>query len=195
GARSTTSSTAARLFSPAPALMVSSTWDSNVSPSSSTAAMPPCAQAVEPADISPLETTATLQVAARSSASVRPAAPEPMTRTSKVYRSSRDMQRRLLLGGGLGQPEEHVLQVRLLRRHILDAAAAGGQRRQHLPRIGAALVIRNGDAAAAAQFRVERSQNLGHRIQIAVDGHHHHLVVRLRHEGVLGLVGDHLPLI
>jgi hypothetical protein len=82
GAPSTTNSTVARSLSPAPAIIVSSIWLSNVSPGSSTAAIPPCAQAVEPSFNCPLASTVTLKRSARLSAAVSPAAPEPMISTS-----------------------------------------------------------------------------------------------------------------
>ena len=50
---------------------------SKLSPSSSTAAIPPCAQPVAPSPSAPLAITATLRVSARLSAAVSPAAPEP----------------------------------------------------------------------------------------------------------------------
>ena len=87
GAFSTTISTVARSLSPAPAIMVSSIWLSNVSPGSSTAAMPPCAQAVDPSAKPPLASTVTLKRWARLSAAVSPAAPDPMTRMSLLWGS------------------------------------------------------------------------------------------------------------
>ena len=55
---------------------------SNVSPASRTAAMPPCAHAVDPPVSEPLASTTTLRVSASASAAVSPAAPDPMTRMS-----------------------------------------------------------------------------------------------------------------
>ena len=83
GAFSTTNSTARRSLSPAPATIVSSIWLSKVSPRSRTAAMPPCAQAVEPADSAPFDSTTTRARSARLSAAVSPAAPDPTMTTSK----------------------------------------------------------------------------------------------------------------
>jgi len=54
GACSTTKRVAARLHSPAPATNVSSTWDWTLSVPESTAAMPPCAQELEPLFKAPL---------------------------------------------------------------------------------------------------------------------------------------------
>ena len=82
GARSITNSTVSRRLSPAPATMVSRTWFSKVSPASSTAAIPPCAQAVDPPVSEPLASTRTRRVSASASAAVSPAAPEPITTTS-----------------------------------------------------------------------------------------------------------------
>jgi hypothetical protein len=55
---------------------------SNVSPASSTAAMPPCAQAVDPPVSVPLAMTSTRSLRRSASAAVSPAAPEPMMMTS-----------------------------------------------------------------------------------------------------------------
>src|SRR5690606_10065244 len=85
GACSITNSTVSRRLSPAPATIVSRIWSSNVSPASSTAAMPPCAQAVDPLVSVPLATTRTLRSVASLNAAVRPAAPEPMMRTSYCW--------------------------------------------------------------------------------------------------------------
>lgn len=82
GAWAITYSTTSRSLSPAPAIMVSRTWFSKVSPASSTAAIPPCAQAVAPSLRPPLASTSTRLVSASASAAVSPAAPEPITRTS-----------------------------------------------------------------------------------------------------------------
>src|SRR3546814_9949082 len=62
--------------------MVSSMWLSNVSPGSSTAAIPPCAHAVEPDEMLDFASTTTFSLGARVSAAVSPAAPEPMMMTS-----------------------------------------------------------------------------------------------------------------
>ena len=82
GAFSTTNSTVARLLSPAPATIVSSIWFAKLSPGSSTAAIPPCAQAVAPSEIDPFANTTTLREVANCNAAVKPAAPDPMIRTS-----------------------------------------------------------------------------------------------------------------
>ena len=68
---------------PAPATRVSATWDSMLSSSSNTAAIPPCACQVEPSVNLPLLSTLTLHTCANLRArGMRPAAPLPMTNTS-----------------------------------------------------------------------------------------------------------------
>ncbi|MDT4833307.1 hypothetical protein FQZ97_669070 [compost metagenome] len=83
GAPSTTKRVASGSHRPAPATSVSSTWASKLSPAASTAAMPPCAQALEPSFSARLVSTATRCVGARCSAAERPARPLPTIRTSK----------------------------------------------------------------------------------------------------------------
>ena len=118
--RSTTCSTTSRSLSPAPAIIVSWTCASKLSPSSSTAAIPPCAQPVAPSPSAPLAITATLRVSARLSAAVSPAAPEPTISTSALA----------LMRPGLrvDQAQEHVLEVgvagRARRRSPSPSAAA-----------------------------------------------------------------------
>ena len=62
GRASTTCSTTSGSLRPAPAIIVSLMWASKLSPSSSTAAIPPCAQPVAPSPSAPLAMTATLRV-------------------------------------------------------------------------------------------------------------------------------------
>ena len=76
---------AAGSFKPAPAMMVSCTWASKLSSGASTAAMPPCAQALEPSVRARLVTIATRCVGARRSAADNPARPLPTIRTSKTW--------------------------------------------------------------------------------------------------------------
>ena len=102
-----TNSTVARLLRPAPAIIVSSIWLSNVSPASSTAAIPPCAQPVAPSESEPFASTATLKRSARLSAAVSPAAPEPMMMMS--YSANSLCPR---------QVQENMLEIGLARRHI-----------------------------------------------------------------------------
>src|SRR3546814_8594123 len=146
GAFSTTNSTALRLLSPAPAVMVSSRWLSNVAPGSSTAAIPPCAQAVEPAEMSALARTITLALVARLSAAVRPAAPDPITITSASNSA---------IGRRPRQIEENIVQIRLLRRNVDDAEPRRRQRAKPLARVHLALVVadRNGALAGGGGFR------------------------------------------
>ena len=81
----TSTSTAAGSHSPTPATRVSAACSSGVSYGSSTAAMPPCAQRVEPSSMWTLVTTVTCSPASRRcSAAVSPATPEPTTTTSVV---------------------------------------------------------------------------------------------------------------
>ena len=68
--------------SPAPALIVSDTCASTESLSCKTAAIPPCAQNVDPAPSWLLDTTPTLKLLGSCSARLRPAAPLPIIRTS-----------------------------------------------------------------------------------------------------------------
>ncbi len=85
GADSTTCSTTRMSLRPAPAIIVSLTCASKLSPSSSTAAIPPWARALALSPSAPLAITATWCRSARLSAAVSPAAPEPTMRTSAVW--------------------------------------------------------------------------------------------------------------
>ena len=105
-----------RSLRPAPAIIVSLTCASKLSPSSSTAAIPPCAQRVAPSPSAPLAITATLCVSARLSAAVSPAAPEPTIRTSAVVLHAASCV-------GRRQAEEHVLEVGIAGRDVDDREA------------------------------------------------------------------------
>ena len=83
GAFSTTWRVAGRSLRPAPATSVSWIWASKLSPSASTAAMPPWACWLAPSSRPRLVSTATRCVAASSSAAVSPARPLPTMSTSK----------------------------------------------------------------------------------------------------------------
>ncbi len=85
GACSTAKRVAARSHRPAPAVRVSCTWVSKLSPSASTAAMPPCAQLLAASPTPRLVITATRCRAARCSAADRPARPLPTMRTSNSW--------------------------------------------------------------------------------------------------------------
>jgi hypothetical protein len=65
--------------------------------------MPPCAHAVDPPEMPPLASTATLSSGAMLSAALSPAAPEPMMTTSNSV---------LAIGvRGAGEAQEHILEI------------------------------------------------------------------------------------
>jgi hypothetical protein len=82
---------------PAPATRVSCTWASKLSSSASTAAMPPCAQALEPSLMAAFGEHATRCVGARCSAADRPAKPLPTIRTSNCCKVWGEVVIQLLL--------------------------------------------------------------------------------------------------
>ena len=85
--------------------------------------MPPCAHAVDPSDSPPFAITATrLPAAASVNAAVRPAAPEPMIRASKVS----------VNGTSPRQIEEDVFEVGLARRDVDDAETCRADCREHV---------------------------------------------------------------
>src|SRR5258708_985402 len=169
GAFSTTNSTVARRLRPAPAIIVSSMWLSKVSPGSITAAIPPCAQAVEPDDKPALARTTTRWLSARLSAAVSPAAPEPTTTTSKA-RSAIDRP--------AGQFEEDILEIGLAGRDVDDAEASRLQRRQHLAGIHPVLAVGDRDGARADQLDLVEAACARRLGEVAVDGHLHRLFPR-----------------
>src|SRR3954469_3213836 len=108
GACSTTKRVAAGSDRPAPAMKVSLSCESKLSLRSITAAMPPCAQPLEPSLMARLVRMATRCVGARCRAADRPARPLPTMRTSKsrVVGWLKARLRSLLLCGLVG--EAHV---------------------------------------------------------------------------------------
>src|SRR5690606_36282552 len=187
GAFSTTNSTVARLLRPAPAIIVSSIWLSNVSPGSSTAAIPPWAWAVEPSLSAPLAMTPTLNRPARLSAAVSPAAPEPMTRTSK---------RRSTIGPGrAGEIEEHVLEIRLAGRDVDHAESLALDGGEHLAGVGAVLAIGDDEHPIALELDLVEDPRVGCMGDVAVDDDLDHLLLRLRDQRLRRVVRDHLAVI
>ena len=115
GAASTTCSTTSRSLRPAPAIIVSLTCASKLSPSSSTAAIPPCAQPVAPSPSSPLAITATLRVLGEVERRGQPgrarADDEDVVAVELMRPRSRD------------QAQEHVLEVGVAGRDVDDRRA------------------------------------------------------------------------
>ena len=151
GARPTTCSTTARSFRPAPATIVSSTWSAKLSPASSTAAIPPCAQAVEPSSNPPLASTATRQWDGRLSAAVSPAAPEPTITTSKG----------LVMGTGCRRGVE-----RGQRRRPLDRGVRSGRVRRmddRITRLERLAALHREGALSDDEFRNEKLRVLAGR--------------------------------
>src|SRR5688572_20111733 len=167
GAFSTTNSTARRSLRPAPAPIVSSIWLSNVSPGSSTAAIPPWAHAVDPALISPLARTATLRSEARLSAALSPAAPEPSTTTSKA--------RSAMLAAGAGKVEEHVLEVGFAGRNVDDPEALALERGEHFAGIHPVLAVGDGEGSLSGQLDLVEAGRLRRCLDVAVDDDLDHL--------------------
>ena len=167
----------ARLLSPAPAIIVSRTCASKLSPSSSTAAIPPWAQPVAPSLSLPLAITPTLQArGARLIAAVpNPAAPDPTTMHVKNARRSS-------IGVRLsGQAQEYVLKIRIARRNIDNAQAfAVVARRAPSPaftlsfRYVISIVRRAGDAQSRSK---QAASGAPLRSRSTVD--HHRLVLSL----------------
>jgi hypothetical protein len=174
---------------PRPRSSCRSIWLSNVSPASSTAAMPPCAQAVEPPVSAPLAMTSTrLMRSASVSAAVSPAAPEPMMMTSYLFDRTIMPPRR--------QIQEHVLQIRLTRRDIDDAEARRLHRVQHLARIGAALSVADGEGALAGLLAPCRSWDARAASATSlVDRHDHDLFLRHVDQLARRLVRDQLAVV
>src|SRR5690606_35866405 len=160
GAFSTTNSTVSRRFRPAPATIVSLIWFSNVSPASSTAAIPPCAQAVDPPASSPLASTSTLCVRASVIAALSPAAPEPTIMTSCVklvaprYRKLVNAVRSSCFPR---QIEEHILQIRLAGRNFDYLVAALLYRLHNATCVCVVFVIGNRNSARASDFRFQEA--------------------------------------
>src|SRR3546814_19027095 len=125
--------------------MVSSMWLSNVPPGSSTAAIPPCAHAVEPDEMLDFASTTTFSLGARVSAAVSPAAPEPMMMTSASTSA---------IGGGSRPAQENILKVRLLGGDVGDAQTRRRPRAAHIPRRHPAPVV----AGSADHRRGQRFQ-------------------------------------
>src|SRR5688500_18560946 len=182
GAFSTTNSTALRSLRPAPATIVSSIWLSNVSPASSTAAMPPCAQAVEPALIPPLASTATPSSGASASAALSPAAPEPRITTSKSCSATRARRPR--------QVEEDVLEVGLAGRDVDDAEPLALQGGQDVAGIDPVLAVGDRQRALARQLDLVEAGRVERDEHVAVDGDLDHLLLGHADQHPGRLVGD-----
>src|SRR4051812_43076159 len=188
GALPTTNSTVSRRLRPAPAIIVSSTWLSNVSPGSSTAAMPPCAQAVEPAEISPLARTATFSPGSSASAEESPAAPEPRMITSKPCGSA-------IRVGSAGEVEEDVLEVRLTGRDVDDSEPLALKRGQNLAGIHLVLAVGDGEGAPALQLDLLEADGVGRPGDVAVDRHLDGFLLRHSDQRPSRLVGDQPPVV
>src|SRR5690606_5537999 len=93
---STTKRVATGSHRPPPAVKVSWIWDSTLSVASSTAAIPPCAQALALSARARLVTSATRRRSARRKASDCPAVPLPSIKTSYVLSKLIAFERRFL---------------------------------------------------------------------------------------------------
>ena len=133
---------------PAPAIIVSRTWASKLSPSSSTAAIPPCAQPVAPSSERALGDHPDLARLGEVERRGQPAAPEPTTRTSK--------SRALKPPASPRQAQEDVLQVRVAGRHVDDPEPFLLQRVEHLA--GVHLVLAVGDLERPLAGHVDLSK-------------------------------------
>src|ERR1044072_5314034 len=184
GAPSTTNSTVARLLSPAPAIIVSSTWASNVSPGSSTAAIPPCAHPVAP---SPLASTATLNRCARFSAAVSPAAPEPITMTSCLCSAIRSRRP--------GEVQEDVLEVGLAGRDVDDAEPFLLQRGEHFAGIDPVLAVGDRQRPLGGEFDLLEAGRVRRPLYLAVDDHFDDLLLGHADQSPGRLVGDQLAVV
>src|SRR3546814_8462026 len=132
--------------------MVSAMWLSNVSAGSSTAAIPPCAHAVEPDEIMDFASTTTFSLGARVSAAVSPAAPEPMMMTSASTSA---------IGGGSRQAQENILKVRLLGGDVDDAQTGRRQRAEHIPGVHPGPVVADRDDPGRGQRYPAETGRLG----------------------------------
>src|SRR3546814_411334 len=159
--------------------MVSSMWLSNVPPGSSTAAIPPCAHAVEPDEMLDFASTTTFSLGARVSAAVSPAAPEPMMMTSASTSA---------IGGGSRQAQENILKVRLLGGDVDDAQTGRRQRAEHIPGVHPAPVVADRDDPGRGQRYPAETGRLGDFRQIAVDGDDDLFFMRLPHQFMRRLV-------
>ena len=154
----------ARSLSPAPAIIVSSIWLSNVSPGSSTAAIPPCAQAVEPVGEPALGEHRHLE--ARREVERRASAPP------RRSRSTIDVDNALLSHPSparAGEVEEDVLQIGLAGRDVDDAEPLALQRGEHLAGIDPVLAIGDRQRPLAVQLDLVEAVVVGRRGEIAVD--------------------------